>query len=153
MKKTSMKTLVFVGILALLATPVIVRAVDNDGPPYGPRCGGHPPVPPFFAEKYDANHDGTLSDAEEKTAQEAFMKQYDTNKDGKLSFDERKAVHADSGKAFFAKADTSHDGKLTPDEFNAAWAKFPIGPGGPGGPKGHKRGGWFKGGGNRPCTQ
>jgi hypothetical protein len=146
MKRTTMKTLVFAGLLALLIAPVVVRAASDDAKPWGPPCGGHPPVPPCFADKYDANHDGKLSDAELKAANEAFLKAYDTNKDGKISFEEMKAVHVDQGKAFFAAADTNKDGKLTPEEFNAEWAKMP----GPGGRMGHHKG-WFGGKGERPC--
>jgi hypothetical protein len=153
MNKRFLITLAFIGMFAFIASPALVRAAGNDAPPPGPPCGGHPHVPPFLAEKYDANHDGKLSDAEAKAAREAFLKQYDTDKDGKLSFEEMKAVHADAGKAFFAKADTNNNGVLSPDEFNAAWAKFPLGPMGP---RGHHKGwfgGWFKGGKDMPCKQ
>jgi hypothetical protein len=147
MKRTSMKTLVFAGLLALLIAPVAVYAAGNDSKSWGPPCGGHPPVPPFFAEKYDANHDGKLSDAEMKAANEAFLKAYDKDKDGRISFEEMKAVHVDEGKALFAAADTNKDGMITADEFNAQWAKMP-GPGG--GPRGHHKG-WFWEKGERPC--
>jgi hypothetical protein len=143
---TSMKTLVFAGMLALLIAPVAVRAASDDAKTWGPPCGGHPPVPPCFAEKYDANHDGKISDAEAKAANEAFLKAYDKDKDGKISSEEMKAVHADAGKEFFAAADTNKDGMLTASEFNAAWEKMP----GPGGPRGHHKG-WFWNKGERPC--
>lgn len=47
-------------------------------------------------EKYDANKDGKLDEAETKTMREARQKEmlekYDTDKDGKLSDEERKAM-------------------------------------------------------------
>lgn len=147
MKKSTMVTLVFAGMLALLIAPAAVRAATDEARSWGPHCGGNPPVPPCLAEKYDANKDGKLSDAEAKAGREAFLKDYDKDKDGKISPEEMKAVHADMGKAFFTDADANKDGKLTPEEFNAAWAKMPAGPRGP---MGHHRG-WFGGKGERPC--
>jgi hypothetical protein len=132
MKRTSMKTLVFASLLALLIAPAAVRAASDTTRSWGPPCG-YPPVPPCVADKFDANHDGKLSEAEAKAANEYFLKTYDTDKDGRISFEEMKAVHADEGKAFFTAADANHDGKLTAEEFSAEWAKMP-GPNGPRGP-------------------
>ncbi|HNY64220.1 MAG TPA: EF-hand domain-containing protein [Deltaproteobacteria bacterium] len=143
-KTTKMKTLVFVGIFAVMAVPVLLRAADDYRRPCGP-----PSVPPCFAADYDEDKDGRLSEAEEKKAHEAFLKLYDKDRDGKVSGSEFDAVRADGGKRLFARADTNKDGKLTLEEFNAARPDCPRGG------KGYMRGGRgaFMGGKGRPCCR
>lgn len=127
MKKSVSLSLAIAGVLAVLAVPVLIHAAGPQGNGFCPRG-----VPPFMAEKYDADHDGKLSAAEEKTAWDAFMKQYDTNRDGKLSREEHQAVREGCRKAFFDSADKNKDGVLSREEFTAGGGNCPRGFGGPG---------------------
>lgn len=137
MKKSVSFSLAIAGVLAALVVPVLIHAAGPQGKFFCPRG-----VPPFMAEKYDANRDGTLSPAEEKTAWDAFMKQYDTNRDGTLSREEHQALRESCKKAFFDNADKNKDGVLSQEEFAAGGQYRPGGLGGPG---------QFGGKGRGPC--
>lgn len=128
MKKSVSMPLTIAGILAILIIPIMIHAANGWG---GTHCPAK--VPPFFAEKYDADNDGKLSAAEEEKAMAAFMEQYDTDKDGTLSREEHQAFREEGRKAFFEKADTNNDGVLSQEEFEAAEMIFQKGTGGPGG--------------------
>ncbi len=114
------KIFITLALIGILAVPALIRAADAPGK----HCL-QGKVPPCFAQEYDADHDGKLSDEEEKKAQDAFMKQYDADKDGKISKDEILAFRTDQHKKFFDKADANKDGMLSREEFNAGMEKCP----------------------------
>jgi hypothetical protein len=79
-------------------------------------------------QKYDANGDGKLDDAERaklhadmKVKREAMkadmLAKYDINKDGKLDKTERAVMKNERAEIAFKKADTNNDGQLSLDEF------------------------------------
>lgn len=81
-------------------------------------------------QKYDANGDGKLDDAErvqlrtEMKAKRAEMKaqmlaKYDLDKDGKLDPSERAVMKNERAAEAFKKADANNDGQLSLDEFKA----------------------------------
>jgi len=81
-------------------------------------------------EKFDTNKDGTLDDAEQAKAKEAFaamraqrkaevLAKFDANKDGTLDDAERTALRDTRIAERFAKLDANGDGKLSLDEFKA----------------------------------
>jgi len=95
-------------------------------------------------EKFDANKDGKLDDAEKAKLLEARkakhverLAKFDKNKDGSLDDAERQAMHDERIAERFAMLDANKDGAITLDEMKAAK---------PG--KGHGRGhrGGFRGG-------
>ena len=126
MKKALMAAITVAGLLAGVILPGVINAGGFMGGPCGP-----PPVPPFIAEKYDADHDGKLSPDEDKAAREAFMKQYDADKDGRLSCEEMKKAGEDMHRAVFDKLDANHDKVLSWDEFKVFMEDCPggFGPG------------------------
>ncbi len=138
MKKRFSLQLALAGIMAILVIPVVIHAAGYQKPWNCPTR-----VPMSFAGQYDADKDGTLSAAEEKSAQEAFMKLYDTDKDGALSREERQAARVDAHKAAFDRIDTNNDGVLSREEHDSAWQNRPRGFDGPGRA--------FMGRGQRPC--
>ena len=80
-------------------------------------------------EKYDANQDGKLDDAEKKAKAEAKrlkdIKDFDWDEDGKLSEREQTAMGwaaEGASLALFRKVDTNADGALSNDELGAAIA-------------------------------
>lgn len=81
-------------------------------------------------QKYDANGDGKLDDAEraqlrsdmkEKRAEmkAQMLAKYDINKDGKLDKSERAVMKNERASEAFKKADANGDGQLSLDEFKA----------------------------------
>jgi len=101
-------------------------------------------------EKFDANKDGKLDDAERSKLKEAKqamfaeknaekLAEFDANKDGKLDDTERTAMHEERVAKRFAMLDTNKDGAITLAEMKAAK------PHGKGHGRGHHRGG-FRGG-------
>lgn len=84
-------------------------------------------------QRYDANQNGQLDPAEQKTAEQARLElfqrlhgKYDTDQDGKLSDSEkttRRAALANQKQAVIAKFDQDGDGRLNPAEKKAAQAE------------------------------
>ena len=81
-------------------------------------------------QKFDANGDGKLDDAERAQMKAAFearraerhkaaLARYDANKDGQLDDAERKAMHDDKLAERFHAMDKNGDGAVTLDEFKA----------------------------------
>lgn len=81
-------------------------------------------------QKFDANGDGVLDDAERAQMKAAFQEKraerkaarlakYDTNKDGKLEDNERIAMRDDLATERFQKLDKNGDGQLSLDEYKA----------------------------------
>ncbi len=105
--------------LACLLVPGMAQA-------FGPgACGeGHPPLPPFIADQYDADGDGRLSAAEEETARQALLERYDTDGDGELSRTERQALMQASREAFVDRYDADGDGVISEEEHAASRADF-----------------------------
>ena len=75
-------------------------------------------------EKYDANKDGKLDDAEKKAMKKAFadclVERLDKNDDGKLNVDEVPEQH----RGRFGKTDTNDDGYVNSKELQVAMAKM-----------------------------
>ena len=82
-------------------------------------------------EKFDANHDGKLDDAEKAAMREQMkamraqrreqiLARFDANRDGKLDDGERKVMIDTIAAERFKKLDANGDGVLSLDEFRAA---------------------------------
>ena len=102
-------------------------------------------------EKFDANKDGKLDDAEKtklRDAKQAMFAQrkaaklaeFDANKDGKLDDGERQVMDDERVAKRFAMLDSNKDGAITLDEMKAAKRGKHGRRGG-----GHDRGGGFRG--------
>lgn len=85
-------------------------------------------------QKFDANGDGALDDAERAQMKQAFaekhaarkaamLAKFDTNKDGALDDSEKLAMRDARAAERFAKLDSNGDGKLSLDEFKAGAGK------------------------------
>jgi membrane protein involved in colicin uptake len=112
----------------LFAAPVMAGATTyaiagGDGPPHE-----------RLIQKFDANGDGKLDDAERAQMKSAFaarraerhqqaLAKYDLDKDGKLDDAERLAMRDDKLAARFKAMDSNGDGQLTLDEFKAGAPK------------------------------
>jgi hypothetical protein len=113
---------------------------------------GDPAKQPAMMQKFDANGDGVLDDAERAKMKEAFatrraarkaarVARFDADHDGALSPAERAAMRDQLARDRFAKLDKNGDGMLSLDEFKA---------GGAHGRGGHHRGGHRGNGPGRP---
>jgi Ca2+-binding EF-hand superfamily protein len=134
-------TTVFGVSIALLA------ACSDDGPKLEPRerpVPFHPGVE--LLERYDSDHDGTVTRAEMEAGLKAEFAAADKNHDGRLDEDETRAVNearwgeglsttstlvdwnhdgfvdfqefANTARSLFDQLDRNGDGKLTPDELH-----------------------------------
>lgn len=80
-----------------------------------------------MVEKFDANKDGKLDDAEKAQLKAAFaakkaekLARFDANKDGQLDETERQVMHEERVAKRFAMLDTNKDGAITLEEMKAA---------------------------------
>jgi hypothetical protein len=112
----------FVTALVTLTAVTGVAAAKNGGHRGGHRAG--------MIQKFDANGDGKLDNAERAKAREAMramhaqrkaqrLAQFDANKNGALDPAEKQAMHDQRATARFAQLDANQDDKLTLDEFKA----------------------------------
>lgn len=96
-----------------------------------PGPGKHKAKRAKMMEKFDANGDGVIDDAERAKAREArkakraerhaeMLRLYDTNRDGTLDDAERAAMRTARRAAMFNKLDANGDGVITRAEFDAA---------------------------------
>jgi Ca2+-binding EF-hand superfamily protein len=125
-----MKTKSLMTLAALLGACTFATAQEQ--PPKQPRPQRQ--IPAELLKKYDADHDGKLSDSEREAMradmkaanekrQAEMLKKYDKDNDGKLSDEERKAMREDMQarrKALLEKYDANKDGKLDPSEIKTA---------------------------------
>lgn len=77
-------------------------------------------------ERFDANQDGALDEAERKAMRaereakfEERLAKYDANRDGKLDDEERARAHAERSAEHFKQLDANQDGVLSLEEFQA----------------------------------
>lgn len=132
-----MKTKSIVMIAASLG--LVGAAYAEEGKPER----GERKVPPAILEKFDANKDGKLDEAERKAARMAgeeamkarkaeMLKKFDKDGDGKLSEEEEAAMKEERKKMMLEKFDKDGDGELN-DEEKAAMRKAMMEHGRPGG--------------------
>jgi hypothetical protein len=122
----------------------IASAHGDDGDRGGRRAA--------MLQKFDANHDGVLSDAEKQAMRDArkaqfearkqeMLAKFDANRDGVLSDAERQAMRDARVAERFAKLDTDGNGSLSPAEFKAGAGKMMM--------RGRHHGGGHRHGGER----
>jgi len=108
----------------LIASPLVAGAATIAA------AHGGPDGKPASIEKFDANHDGTLDDAERaqmkaawqaKRAErkQAALATYDANHDGTLDDAERARMKEDRLAKKFTALDKNGDGAISLDEFKA----------------------------------
>lgn len=80
-----------------------------------------------MVEKFDANKDGKLDDAEKAQLKASFaakkaekLARFDANKDGQLDQAERQVMHEERVAKRFAMLDANKDGAITLEEMKAA---------------------------------
>lgn len=111
--------LVAIGLAALAGACGMAQAQDHQD---GPGRGG-------LFQRFDTNHDGTVTRQEFDAQRAANFAQLDANHDAQLSRDEMRAGfqhamwsrhgrHGNRG-GMLARADANHDGNITRDEFLA----------------------------------
>ncbi len=115
---------------ALGASIALLAACSDDGPKPEPRerpVPFHPGVE--LLERYDANHDGTVTRAEMEAGLKAEFAAADKNHDGRLDEDETRAVNearwAEGLSTTSTLVDWNHDGYVDFQEFaNTARSLF-----------------------------
>ena len=121
---------ILIGCLAAGSTVMAQPPGVGDGPPRGKPGERHQKM----LEKFDADGDGSLSDAEKQAAKEAFearraehrekmmLKHFDEDGDGVLSEPEQAAAQ-EAHEQRLAKFDLDGDGELSREEHQAARAE------------------------------
>lgn len=128
--------LVAVGAVALTATSFAGSGWYGhrhhgcgEGMPGGMGMHGGPGGHAFrMLEKFDANKDGKLTQAEIDETRQSRFKQFDKSADGVLTLDEFEALWLDFMRErmvdHFQDQDNDGDGKVTPQEFGARFANM-----------------------------
>lgn len=119
-----LKWIVASSALCVAAAGGLALANGADG------AGGRAAKKQEMMQKFDANGDGQLDDAERAKLKEAFaarhaarkaarVAKFDADHDGALSATERAAMKDQRARERFSRLDTDGDGKLSLDEFKA----------------------------------
>lgn len=133
MMQNRTKLLFAAGAVAMLGLGGLagLAQADMDGGPGGGRCGmgrGGPPgmMGRQLMERYDANKDGVVTQAEIDQNRQQWLAEFDTNKDGTLSLDEFKMLWLKSRNEMMVREfqffDRDGNGQVTIEEYKGPMA-------------------------------
>lgn len=110
MKKPDLASVLAAATLFLALGAINASAQDDKTPPPPPADMPGATWHAKMLERFDANKDGKLDDAEKATARETMSKEM--------------RARMEKNPRFLAMADTNHDGKISDEEWTAARGKF-----------------------------